>query len=176
MKVHTGVDTDSGLVHTVRATPANVADVNVLGELLHGGEESLHGDSTYHSKELKAHAEAAGVEFNANRVGMLAAGGINGFWVARLLQRADRHALATSRVMTMAIGWLSLGDHSISIDTLQRGIGFSDVMRLPFGENEPRQIAQPLDQRVDLGAQSATRAPDRLLPFFSGTGGMRDSA
>ena len=122
----------------------------------------MHGDSTYHSKELKAHAEAAGVEFNANRVGMLAAGGINGFWVARLLQRADRHALATLRIMTMAIGWLSLGDHSISIDTLQRGIGFSDVMRLPFGEDEPHHIAQPLDQRVDLGAQSATRAPDRL--------------
>ncbi len=69
MKVHTGVDTDSGLVHTVRATPANVADVNVLGELLHGGEESLHGDSAYHSKELKAHAEAAGIEFNVNQRG-----------------------------------------------------------------------------------------------------------
>src|SRR6201997_476236 len=49
MKVHTGTDTDSGLVHTVVATPANVADVNVLGELLHGEEQSLHGDSAYHS-------------------------------------------------------------------------------------------------------------------------------
>ena len=29
MKVHTGTDTDSGLVHTVRATSANVADVNL---------------------------------------------------------------------------------------------------------------------------------------------------
>lgn len=67
MKVHTGVDTDSGLVHTVRGTPANVADVNVLGELLHGGEESLHGDSAYHSKELKAQAEASGIEFNVNQ-------------------------------------------------------------------------------------------------------------
>lgn len=38
MKVHTGTDTDSGLVHTVSATAANVADINVLGELLHGGE------------------------------------------------------------------------------------------------------------------------------------------
>lgn len=69
MKVHTGVDTDSGLVHTVRGTAANVADVNVLGELLHGGEESLHGDSAYHSKELKARAEAAGIEFNVNERG-----------------------------------------------------------------------------------------------------------
>jgi len=69
MKVHTGVDTDSGLVHTVRGTAANVADVNVLGELLHGGEESLHGDSAYHSKELKAQAEVAGIEFNVNQRG-----------------------------------------------------------------------------------------------------------
>jgi IS5 family transposase len=69
MKVHTGTDTDSGLVHTIRATAANVADVNVLGELLHGAEESLHGDSAYHSKELKAMAEAAGIEFNVNQRG-----------------------------------------------------------------------------------------------------------
>jgi IS5 family transposase len=69
MKVHTGTDADSGLVHTVRATSANVADVNVLGELLHGGEESLHGDSAYHSKELKAQAEASGLEFNVNERG-----------------------------------------------------------------------------------------------------------
>lgn len=69
MKVHTGTDTDSGLVHTVVATAANVADINVLGELLHGNEESLHGDSAYHSKELKAQAEASGLAFNINQRG-----------------------------------------------------------------------------------------------------------
>jgi len=69
MKVHTGTDADSGLVHTVRATSANVADVNVLGELLHGAEESLHGDSAYHSKQLQAQAEASGIEFNVNQRG-----------------------------------------------------------------------------------------------------------
>lgn len=69
MKVHTGTDADSGLVHTVKATAANVADVNMMGELLHGGEESLHGDSAYHSKELKAQAEASGIAFNVNERG-----------------------------------------------------------------------------------------------------------
>jgi len=69
MKVHTGTDTDSGLVHTVIATSAKVADVNVLGELLHGQEESLHADSAYHSKALKDAAEAAGIEFNVNQRG-----------------------------------------------------------------------------------------------------------
>jgi transposase, IS5 family len=67
MKVHIGADTDSGVVHTVQGTPANVADVNMLGELLHGGEESLHGDSAYHSKALKAQAEASGLQFNVNQ-------------------------------------------------------------------------------------------------------------
>ena len=69
MKVHTGTDADSGLVHTVCATAANVADVNMLGELLHGAEQSVHGDSAYHSKQLKADAEAAGIEFNVNQCG-----------------------------------------------------------------------------------------------------------
>jgi IS5 family transposase len=69
MKVHTGTDADSGLVHTVVATSANVADVNVLGELLHGQEQSLHGDSAYHSKALKEEAEAVGIEFNVNQRG-----------------------------------------------------------------------------------------------------------
>jgi len=69
MKVHTGVDDGFGLVHTVQATPANVADVNVLGELLHGQEERVHGDSAYHSQALAVQAEASGIEFNVNERG-----------------------------------------------------------------------------------------------------------
>lgn len=69
MKMHTGTDAAFGLVHTLQATSANVADVNVLGELLHGDEETLHGDSAYHSKELKTQAEASGLQFNVNERG-----------------------------------------------------------------------------------------------------------
>jgi IS5 family transposase len=69
MKVHTGTDIDSGIVHTVTGTAANEADVNVMGELLHGNEESLHGDSAYHSQPLKAQAEDAGIAFNVNERG-----------------------------------------------------------------------------------------------------------
>ena len=69
MKMHTGVDDGFGLVHTVRATSANVADVNVFGELLHGSEERVHGDSAYHSKVHKAQAEACDLEFNVNERG-----------------------------------------------------------------------------------------------------------
>lgn len=69
MKVHTGTDADSGLVHTVQGTAANEADVNMLGELLHGDEDCVRGDSAYHSKELKAQAEAAGIGFEVNERG-----------------------------------------------------------------------------------------------------------
>lgn len=47
MKAHIGVDADSGLVHTVVATPANEADVEVVEELLHGKEEVVHADAGY---------------------------------------------------------------------------------------------------------------------------------
>jgi IS5 family transposase len=69
MKVHTGTDADSGIVHTIRGTAANMADVTVMGELLHGDEDNLYGDSAYHSKALKAQAEAAGIGFNINERG-----------------------------------------------------------------------------------------------------------
>jgi IS5 family transposase len=63
MKAHTGTDADSGLVHTVVCTAANVHDAQVLGELLHGEEEVLYGDSAYRSKELEALAEEAGLDY-----------------------------------------------------------------------------------------------------------------
>jgi IS5 family transposase len=47
MKAHIGVDTDSGLVHTVVATAANEADVSVVDELLRGTEEVVHADAGY---------------------------------------------------------------------------------------------------------------------------------
>ena len=46
-KAHIGVDKDSGLVHTVEATPANVHDVAEVAKLLTGEEEAVYGDSGY---------------------------------------------------------------------------------------------------------------------------------
>ena len=46
-KAHIGVDRDSGLVHTVEATPANVHDVTETSKILTGEEESVYGDSGY---------------------------------------------------------------------------------------------------------------------------------
>jgi IS5 family transposase len=61
MKVHAGTDADSALVHTLTATPANVHDSQVLGELLHGAEEEVIGDAGYASKETQALAEEVGL-------------------------------------------------------------------------------------------------------------------
>ncbi|TLY53232.1 MAG: IS5 family transposase [Gammaproteobacteria bacterium] len=47
MKAHIGVDVESGLVHTVTTTAANVADVTQIEALLHGQERSVHADAGY---------------------------------------------------------------------------------------------------------------------------------
>ena len=47
MKAHIGADEFSGLVHQVRCTAANVADLTVTHTLLHGKEASVFGDSGY---------------------------------------------------------------------------------------------------------------------------------
>lgn len=46
-KAHIGVDKDSGLVQTVKATAANVHDVSQTASLLTGEEEVVYGDSGY---------------------------------------------------------------------------------------------------------------------------------
>jgi IS5 family transposase len=53
MKAHIGVDADSGLVHTVQGTSANVADVTLAHALLHGQEEIAFGDAGYTGVEKR---------------------------------------------------------------------------------------------------------------------------
>ena len=47
MKAHIGVDVASGLVHTVKGTAANEADITRTAALLHGEEEAVFGDAGY---------------------------------------------------------------------------------------------------------------------------------
>jgi IS5 family transposase len=47
MKAHIGVDSKSGVVHSMVATAANVHDSQALPELLHGHETRVWGDSAY---------------------------------------------------------------------------------------------------------------------------------
>ena len=61
MKAHIGVDADSGLVHTVIGTAANVNDVTQAGALLHGEEEVAFGDAGYQGVHKRP--EAAGPDW-----------------------------------------------------------------------------------------------------------------
>ena len=53
MKAHIGVDDESGLVHHVECTAANVADVTQVHKLLHGKEDTICGDSGYTGAEKR---------------------------------------------------------------------------------------------------------------------------
>lgn len=46
-KAHAGADKDTGIVHKIVVTAANVHDITVLPELLSGEEESVYADSGY---------------------------------------------------------------------------------------------------------------------------------
>lgn len=58
MKAHIGVDAESGLVHSVEGTAANVHDVTQAHKLLHGEEAQVFGDAGYQGvakrEEVKA--------------------------------------------------------------------------------------------------------------------------
>ena len=66
MKAHTGVNKDSGLVHTVAVSAANLHDSQAMDELLHGQETALWGDSAYQSKERQQTAEENGLAWHVN--------------------------------------------------------------------------------------------------------------
>lgn len=58
MKAHIGVDADSGLVHSVVGTAANVNDVTEAGALLHGQEKTAFGDAGYQGVHKRPEAAA----------------------------------------------------------------------------------------------------------------------
>jgi IS5 family transposase len=57
MKAHIGVDAESGLVHTVIGTAANVNDVTQAGALLHGQETAAFGDAGYRGVDKRPEAQ-----------------------------------------------------------------------------------------------------------------------
>ena len=58
MKLHIGVDSQSGLVHSAVVTAANVHDKHPLPDLLHGNEQRVYGDSAYASQKALIHTKA----------------------------------------------------------------------------------------------------------------------
>ena len=58
MKLHIGVDSQTGLAHSAVVTSANVHDKHPLPDLLHGNEQRVYGDSAYASQKDLIHSAA----------------------------------------------------------------------------------------------------------------------
>ena len=88
MKAHIGVDADSGLVHTVIGTAANVNDVTQGHGLLHGDEQVVFADAGYQGATKRP--EATGVDWHvAMRPGKRRALDKNSPW-GSLLDKAEQ--------------------------------------------------------------------------------------
>jgi len=58
MKMHIGVDSQTGLTHSAVVTAANVHDKHPLPDLLHGNEQRVYGDSAYASQKALIESKA----------------------------------------------------------------------------------------------------------------------
>ena len=67
MKLHIGVDSQSGLTHSAVVTSANVHDKHPLPKLLHGHEKRVYGDSAYASQKKLIHSKAPGAKDFTNQ-------------------------------------------------------------------------------------------------------------
>ena len=71
-KAHIGVDQDTGLVHHLEVTAANVHEVTVTPKLLTGEEKTVYGDSGYLGAEKRDDAvthnnDGKKIRYNMNR-------------------------------------------------------------------------------------------------------------
>src|SRR5947208_16654616 len=66
MKLHVGAD-KRGIIHTVTATDARVADITQLPHLLHGQEREVFGDQAYWKEADRQAFAAKGVRYRINR-------------------------------------------------------------------------------------------------------------
>lgn len=120
MKAHVGVDQKTKLIHSVAATPANVADRNMLGELLHGRETHVWGDAAYYGSRERIRSKAPQAKDFTQRRG-------RGY---RYLSDYDRWInRARSRVRARV-------EHSIGV--IKRIFGFTKVRYRGIAKNANR--------------------------------------
>jgi transposase, IS5 family len=73
-KAHIGVDAESGLIHSIECTAANVADVTQVAELLHGGETHVYADAGYTGADKRPEVQDLNPDWHiAEKRGKLAA-------------------------------------------------------------------------------------------------------
>jgi IS5 family transposase len=66
MKAHVGVDSKSGLAHTLICTTASVHDSQMADQLLHGKEREIYGDKAYSDQKRKQHFTSQGVAWRVS--------------------------------------------------------------------------------------------------------------
>lgn len=64
MKAHIGADAQSGIVHTVTGTAANVHDITQVNKLLHGKEQHVFADAGYQGIEKRQEVQPHEVQWH----------------------------------------------------------------------------------------------------------------
>jgi IS5 family transposase len=121
MKAHIGTDADSGLVHSVIGTSANVGDVTQAHGLLHGEEEVVFADAGYIGVEKRPEAPPD-VEW---RVAMKAG-------KRRALGRSE-HDRVKERIEQLKASVRSRGEHAFRV--LKRQFGHAKVRYRGLAKN-----------------------------------------
>ncbi len=79
-------------------------------------------------------------------------------------RRDHRQGVAFVQFRSQPVGIEGLvAQQGIELNVLDEGTHPDHVIALAGQEHEARQIAQGIDQRYDLGRQTAFRAPDGLM-------------
>jgi high-affinity nickel-transport protein len=95
-------------------------------------------------------------------VGMLVSDGLNGWWISRLLARADQMAARASRVMGVAVSATSLGVAALGVGKLLSPTidGWSEGRELAFGGIvvAVMGLSYLVARRLALGLPARTRA------------------
>ena len=82
-------------------------------------------------------------------------------------RRDDRLSTAGLDTLNQGIGVVALvGDDRIGLDIGDQVGGEVDIGDLTRTQDQSQRVAQGVHSGVDFGAQSASRAPDRLRAFF----------
>jgi IS5 family transposase len=114
MKAHIGADADSGLVHTVRGTAANVNDVVEGNSLLHGDETDAFGDAGYQGASKRPDAKEGVTWHVAMRPGK-----------RRALDKSDPIAALTDEVERLKASIRAKVEHPFRV--IKRQFGFTKV-------------------------------------------------
>ena len=121
MKAHIGADADSGLVHTVIGTAANVNDVTQGNALLHGGETDAFGDAGYQG--IAKRDDATGIDWHiAMRPGK-----------RRTLDRTRRSNAIVDEIECIKAGIRAKVEHPFRV--IKRQFGFVKVRYRGLAKN-----------------------------------------